>query len=356
MLGGAVALAVLPATSRTGSCALFFTLLAFSVAQRHLARSRRRQRDQDLGQLPRAGAGDGVPRRDARGRDRRGDDCRRLAALARDRRDFLNNLVAYAWFPLRRRPGVPRGDATRPACRPTTASSTCSSSRSSCSRWRSTSSVIGALRDARRRGASFFAQVRRSMVVPVMAVGACGGAAGGRRRLPLRPRSASRRSRCSRRAVHLPAPARAAAAVAERADGWRSWGSRSGAHAPARHAPGRRADRAAAHARPAGPHDRAPQRRGGPLLEGDRDRGRLLGGRAGPRPHRRPAARHRQVHLPGPHPEGRHQAHRRGLEDHQDAPVPGRADRRLGGGLRPGRRDHPGPPRAHRRQGLSARA
>ena len=53
-------------------------------------------------------------------------------------------------------------------------------------------------------------------------------------------------------------------------------------------------------------------------------RGRLLGGGAGPRPHRRPAARHRQVHLPRPHPQGRHEAHRGGLADHPHAPLPGR--------------------------------
>ena len=113
---------------------------------------------------------------------------------------------------------------------------------------------------------------------------------------------------------------------------------------------------AAAHARPAGPHDRAALRGGRPLRARDRDRSRLLEGGAGAGPHRRAPPRPRQVHLPRPDPEGGQQAHRRGLEHHQDAPVSGRAGGGPDGGLRADQRDHPGPSRADRRQGLSARA
>ena len=48
-------------------------------------------------------------------------------------------------------------------------------------------------------------------------------------------------------------------------------------------------------------------RRGRPLCARDSDRGRLLEGGAGSGPHRLPAPRPRQVHLPGPDPEGRQQ-------------------------------------------------
>ena len=56
---------------------------------------------EDLRQLPVAGARDGLPGRCARVPDRRRHDRRRLAAVARLARPaLLNNLVAYAWFPL----------------------------------------------------------------------------------------------------------------------------------------------------------------------------------------------------------------------------------------------------------------
>ena len=132
-------------------------------------------------------------------------------------------------------------------------------------------------------------------------VGGVRGAAGRRRHLPLHPGRPRGDRPLRRRAVHLPAPAGAAAAVRAARRGARE--ARAPAQRPhqaARHSPGRRAVRAAAHARPAGPHDRAPLRRGRALRARDRDRGRVLEGRAGPGPHRRPAARHRQVHLPRP--------------------------------------------------------
>ena len=50
-----------------------------------------------------------------------------------------------------------------------------------------------------------------------------------------------------------------------------------------------------------------------------------------------------------------HEAQRRGLAAHQDAPVPGREGRARGRGLRPGRGHHLGAPRAHRRPRLPAR-
>ena len=76
----------------------------------------------------------------------------------------------------------------------------------------------------------------------------------------------------------------------------------------------------------------------------------------GARPHRRAAPRHRQVHPPRPDPEGQRAADRRGLDADQAPPAAGRPRGLLAGRLRPGRRDHPRPPRADRRQGLPARA
>ena len=52
--------------------------------------------------------------------------------------------------------------------------------------------------------------------------------------------------------------------------------------------------------------------------------------------------------------KGDTQAQRRGLEHHQDAPVSGGAGGGPDGGLRADQRDHPGSPRADRRQGLPA--
>ena len=96
-------------------------------------------------------------------------------------------------------------------------------------------------------------------------------------------------------------------------------------------------------------------RRRGALLAGDRPAGRLLAPRGGAGPHRRAAARHRQVHPSRPHPQGQRAAHRRGLDADQAPPAAGRPRRLLARRLRPGRRDHPRPPRADRRQRLSAR-
>ncbi len=75
----------------------------------------------------------------------------------------------------------------------------------------------------------------------------------------------------------------------------------------------------------------------------------------GARPHLGAAARHRQVHPPRPDPQGERAAHRRGLDADQAPPAAGRPRRLLAGRLRPGRRHHPRPPRADRRQRLSAR-
>ena len=89
-----------------------------------------------------------------------------------------------------------------------------------------------------------------------------------------------------------------------------------------------------------------------------REVARLLGtrrARAGPDPHRRAAARHRQVHLPRLDPLRRPQADGRGVGDRQAAPGAGRQARPPHRGLRSRRRHHHRPPRARRRQGLPAR-
>ena len=102
------------------------------------------------------------------------------------------------------------------------------------------------------------------------------------------------------------------------------------------------------------PHDRAPLRRRRPLHAADRRGRRVPGVRAAPGPHRRALPRRRQGHVRRPDVPGR-QAHGRGVGDRQ---APSRA---RGGARRPsarprGRgRDHPLPPRAHRRPRLSAR-
>ena len=75
----------------------------------------------------------------------------------------------------------------------------------------------------------------------------------------------------------------------------------------------------------------------------------------GARPHLGAAPRHRQVHPPRPDPQGERAAHRRGLDADQAPPAAGRPRRLLARRLRPGGGGHPRPPRADRRQGLSAR-
>ena len=107
--------------------------------------------------------------------------------------------------------------------------------------------------------------------------------------------------------------------------------------------------------RPARPHDRAPRRRSRPLRSRTGARGGLRRGRAGPRPHRRAAPRHRQVRAARPHPARRGPL-RRGLGG--DPPPPaGRGDARgQARRLRPGGRRDPLPPRARRRQRLSGGA
>ena len=162
---------------------------------------------------------------------------------------------------------------------------------------------------------------------PGAAVGARRGAAGGRRRVPVRPRR-DRGDRAVRIVLftfqHLLGQLLLSEERAEELER-RTQAARQ---PRARDSPGRHAvallhtldlrDRMTAR------HSAAVAR----YAQRDRDRGRLLQGGAGARPHRRPAARHRQVHLPRPDPQGRHEAHRGGLEDHQDAPLPGREDRR----------------------------
>ena len=153
-----------------------------------------------------------------------------------------------------------------------------------------------------------------------------------------------------RRRPRLPVPA------ADGAELDRAQGAARGPHAPARRAPGRPARHRAADAVAARQDDRAPLRRRRPLRARDRPRARPGRARAGDRPHGRPPARHRQVHLPRLHPV-RGDAPVAGADGHR-APPPGagreagQADR----GLRPDRRDHPRPPRARRRRRLSRTA
>ncbi len=77
--------------------------------------------------------------------------------------------------------------------------------------------------------------------------------------------------------------------------------------------------------------------------------------RAGPDPHRRAAARHRQVHPPRQRPLRQPQAHRRRVGADQAPPRAGRQARPEHRGLRPDRRDRPLPPRAVRRRRLPGR-
>ena len=78
--------------------------------------------------------------------------------------------------------------------------------------------------------------------------------------------------------------------------------------------------------------------------------------RAGARPLGGTPARHRQVRAPGQHPQvGPPPAQRRRVGRDQEAPLRGCPDRLADRRLPADRRDHPRPPRAHRRQGLPAR-
>ena len=78
-------------------------------------------------------------------------------------------------------------------------------------------------------------------------------------------------------------------------------------------------------------------------------------GRPGPDPHRRPAARHRQVRAARPDPQSRG-ALRRGLGGDPPPPAGRRDARRPARRLRAGRRGDPLPPRARRRRRLPGRA
>ena len=135
----AAVVAVLTAEDANWDIALFASLLVFSIVSDISAAATDLGRE-DLGQLPVARAGDGVPRRRARRADRRRHDRRRLAALAR--------LVAWrcstTWSPTRgsrcsaassspRSPSAPDLSRERRVLLPARCSSC------SCSRWRSTS-------------------------------------------------------------------------------------------------------------------------------------------------------------------------------------------------------------------------
>ena len=184
---------------------------------------------------------------------------------------------------------------------------------------------------------------------PAAALGARGRADDGRRRLHLRPDRDRRGRPLRHRPGHLPVPARRPAALPAAGRGAR------GADQAAGQLPGRDVERPAAHARPQGPDDGPALGRRRPLLARDRPARRALPRGGGARPHLGAAARHRQVHPPRPDPEGERPAHRRGLDADQAPPAAGRP-RRLGARrLRPGGRRHPRPPRADRRQRLSAR-
>ena len=133
-------------------------------------------------------------------------------------------------------------------------------------------------------------------------------------------------------------------------------GARRGAdqaHARARLAADGPALDGAADALDARRDDGAPLGRGRALLAHGGGDARPRRARAGPDPHRRAAARHRQVHPPRLRPVRGPQAHRRGMGADQAPPRAGRQARRAHRGLRPGRRDRPAPPRALRRRRLS---
>ena len=260
---------------------------------------------------------------------------------------LLNNVLTYAVFPLARWHRLPReraGDSGSPL--PTRSSTCC---------------VFALFQFALLINfvmiAGYGCYVERVSFASKLQ-GAARGAA-----LRVRQRDARRRGRLHlphhrhrgdrplrRRPDHLPVPARPAAALpaARRRAGE--------AQQAAGQLPGRDVERDAAHARPAGPDDRPALRRRRPLLAGDRPAGRLLAPGRGAGPHRGAAARHRQVHPSRPHPQGQRAAHRRGLDADQAPSPAGRPRRLLARRLRPGGGDHPRPPRADRRQGLSRAA
>ena len=349
-MAGALALTVAAAVWRAPECnwdlGLFAVLLAFSVFSDLTAVPTESQR-QDLRQLPGAGRGDGLPRRHAGGADR--GPVTIIVGWLRWRDEWhylLNNLLTYAVFPLVG--GIAFHevvDAT--GINPSEPTFYVLVFGVFLAALAINFLMIAAYACYVERS-SFLEKVRTALipVLPsefasaMLAVGVAFiyhviGLAGDR---PLR-----------RRPGHLPVPARRAAALPAAGPRARA------AQQAAGQLPGRDVERAAAHARPAGPDDRPPQRRRGPLLAGDRPAGRLLAPGRGAGPHRRAAARHRQVHPSRPHPQGQRAAHRRGLDADQAPPPAGRARRLLAGRLRAGRRDHPRPPRADRRQRLSAR-
>ena len=258
---------------------------------------------------------------------------------------LLHNLVAYAWFPLLGASRSTCAEATGTAR--TDGSSTSSSSAPSSWRWPSTSLLIAGYTVL--AGGLLLAKARKRAVpvLPSELRPRCSLSAS----LPLREIGIAA-SPCSASSCSPSSTCSAQLLVSEQRARLRSSSSRRQA---ARQPSGRAAQRAAPHARPARPDDRPPQRRGRALRARDRARSRAVRGasRSSSTP---PACCTTSASSSSPTTSSRAtRAHRRGLADHPDAPVPGRADRLPDRGLRPGRRDHPRPPRAHRRQGLPAR-
>ena len=157
----------------------------------------------------------------------------------------------------------------------------------------------------------------RSRLLPVAPVGVRDGAAHGGRRLLLRPDRRRRRRPARGRALRLPVPA--ARGHRRRTSAERS----SRAHARARVAAGRAAQHRDADALDARRDDGPPFGGRGALRARGRSRPRPLRARPGPDPHRRAAARHRQVHLPGLDPLRRPQAHRRRVAAREAHPEQG---------------------------------
>ena len=158
------------------------------------------------------------------------------------------------------------------------------------------------------------------------------------------PRDRDRGARSARaRRARVPVPAARAAALAAAGRG-------------ARRAAARRAGEHGRHARDARPHDRAPLGRGRALRPRAGRGARLRARRAGPRPHRGPAPRRRQVLVPGRDPARPRAAERGGLEDRPAPPGGGRARGRADGALRAGGGHHPLPPRALGRRRATRRS